>query len=732
MVRSSPSPPPEAQLETSPEHQVEAEIADSQLPQSTPNSRPRVAVEISPHNSLLHNPDIPLISSVPLPNYQSGEEEIDSTTRGSSPIPRVSRVTERNQSLIVPDSQSNHNSSDRSLEGEQFQHDTEPEESIPESQHNTKPEESIPGSQYEDSWQSGQGIHDPVPPSSELLSRSPRSQVSSPRGDIDTGETQIEEIDPQADPTTEPAFSSQIEEHHTETSRSTDCSVLTQRNPNSQPDKSGHSTELKEDGLVASVEPSDLGPEHLSTSPSTSHHHPQPFTSSALPRIPSPKHAMSDAAYTNSSPRKPSFRPNEPSPGNPPLKDKLRNLRNPQSPPSQLSKSPSMIPQAVQSEASGDSRLRVQSVDISLSSYNQQSDLYTPSKPSKLAFHYGASQKRNVQTLKIPTLDHMEYIVSLPAPGRVKDEYVNLIKYHKQTIQDFMDEKNLDEQLMNKVDHFLEIVDSACTHIDLSNPTTISQQLVPPDQEAQYALSCSAKFEFLKELITCMHSFDIHIVLVAQSGRLLDIVEAMMKWMRVEYNRPDSQTRSDSMTRSRLRFTILPSGEQASPTVFPAANAIIAFDGSFGHGAHQLRNSRRHLTNTGQLAPVIHPMVYASSEHIALCIPDWLAGTDRKKAMVSCVTQARTLFGELSTEESTPKASAEEVAEFIKGGCVEGTWTLPSIRSISIEGVEWGESSQSSTTQLDTQATRDESDVPMIRKRSHVRRLSAVFLDCCN
>ena len=659
----------------------------------------------------MQNSDIPFISSLPI-NYHSDEEEIESSTRQPSPFSQVSPVVERIYSLIVPDSQANQNSSSPLVDVDQAQHDPEAEPSIADSQ-------------QEGSWQGGQGIHDPGPPASEISSRSPPSQVPSENGDTETGLNHNEANHPQTHLITEPVLSSQIEEHSTQASRSTDCSVLTQRDPNSQPDKSGHSVELKENGLIASIEPPDTEPEHLpgSTSPLRSHHNAQSFTTSILPRTPSPRITMSDAAYTNSGLRNPQYRQNELSPpGYTPLKDKLRNLRATPSPASQFSKSPSMIPQPAQPEPVGDTRLKVQSVDVPLPTYNHQPELYTPSKPSKLAFHHSVPQKRTVKALEVPLLSNMEYIVPLPAPGRVKDQYVNMIKFYKQTIQNFMDEASLDEQLTKEVDRFLESVDNAATHIDLDNPTTVSQQPVPPDQEAQYATNCSAKFQFLQELITCMRDQDVHILIVAQSGRLLDILEAFMKWMQVEYIRPDSLARSGPMrTQSRLRFTILPSKEQASPMLLPTANAIIALDGSFTNGGYHLQQSRTPPLNAGQLAPIIYPIVYASSEHIVRCIPDSIVGVERKRVIVSCVTQARTLFGELPIEEADPKGAAEEVGEFIKAGCVEGTWTLPSIRPIPIEGIEWVDASQSSTTQSDTQDTREESATPMMRKRSLVR-----------
>jgi len=91
---------------------------------------------------------------------------------------------------------------------------------------------------------------------------------------------------------------------------------------------------------------------------------------------------------------------------------------------------------------------------------------------------------------------------------------------------------------------------------------------------------------------------------------------------------------------------------------------------------------RTHVTNVGQLAPVIHLLVYNSAEHIDRCISTTLESVDRMRRIVSCLTQAGDEVGQLLPDEASAPAAAEEVAAFVEAGGLAHDWTFPAIRSI--------------------------------------------------
>ena len=528
-----------------------------------------------------------------------------------------------------------------------------------------------------------------------------------------------------------PATSPQAPVSYTQISETTiSSSALSQRDPNSQPEKVLHSAQSKEDIALSSIEQPDYILEDIATSThrqtsSQLQQAPEAFEIKTPPRQITPFDlTMSDKSAISSA-----LRPSQPrqfssSPGGPSIREKLRSMRaatnaiidSPRtvrqiSPVVRSTKSPSLIPQPTPKEPVGDSRLEVQSMEIPLPLRDSHTDGSVPIHPSNLSLHKEMSQVQVTKALDSPRLGDMEFIIPLAAPARVRDQYVHTINHHRKVIMEFANTKLVNEELLEKIKGLLKSLDNISIHLDLENDSINTQQNVSSEDEAIWAKSCSGKFQFLDHLITHMRHQDEHIAIVAQGGRLLDIIEGFLKGVRVAYNRPDILAQSDpKTTKGRLHFSLIASGEEESSALLTAASLVIAFDGSFNAGEDQIIALRSHMLNIGQLAPVIYLIIYASSEHIERCIPSSIVGMERLSAMVSCVAHARQEVGELLPEEFAPADAAEEVMEFVKAGGLSGQWVLPSIRPLEIEGVELVDSSQdqNGTTQSDTQASKEE------------------------
>ena len=276
----------------------------------------------------------------------------------------------------------------------------------------------------------------------------------------------------------------------------------------------------------------------------------------------------------------------------------------------------------------------------------------------------------------------------------------------------------------------LDRVNKVTTHVDLDSADATTQEH-EPDAEAIWAQNCSAKFKFLHFLFKATRLHDIHIAVVARSGRLLDILETFLKGHQVVYNRPDTVSRSDSnLARGLLQVTLLASGQEGASYLPKPAKLVIAFDGSFNAKDPQVGLLRGHLLNVHQLAPVIHLLVYSSAEHIERCIPESTEPIERTRRIVSCMTQTRHEVGQLTADELGAAGAAEEVAAFLEAGGLEPDWTVPAIRAI--DGLNVIESQDSeSTNQSDEQAR---SDIPNTEyssstlKRALVRTPSFAFL----
>ena len=571
-------------------------------------------------------------------------------------------------------------------------------------------------------------------------------------------------------------------------SNTTENSILSQRDPNSRPERNLHSALFKEDITLLSIESPDLLPDHSKKSlprpvasqvpesldvnnlpqyialssveqpgfiaedvssfipPPAPSQLPETFDSNPPPKpLVSSELNMSDEPYLSmgSALRSPPSRllPTAPVPMS--FREKLRSMRAASaatsaarrvtleaSPVPQGTKSPSVIPQPATQEPWRDSRLEIQTVEIPLPLRSPQIDTYAPLQPSKLAMHKEMSQARVSKALDSPRLGANEFVVSLPAVARVRDQYVEQIGHYRKSIQRFAEAAAVDEDLIQEMQKFLTSLNNVSVHIDLDNDTTLTQEDIPPEHAMEWATASSAKFLFLRHLISALLHRDEHIAIVAQGDRLLDIIETFLKAMRVAYSRPDISIESDPKnTEGRLHISLFASGEQGLVVSSKATSLILAFDCSFNAKDPQVMALRTQKLNGRQLTPIVHLLVYASSEHIERSMPDHITGLERMKAIVNCVTQAREIAGELLPTESKPAAAAEEVAAFVEAGGLEDQWTLPCIRPIEIyyDLVEASQD-QTSTTRSDSQTTREESVLSQgIQKRSSVSRAYPVL-----
>ena len=301
-------------------------------------------------------------------------------------------------------------------------------------------------------------------------------------------------------------------------------------------------------------------------------------------------------------------------------------------------------------------------------------------------------------------LGPMEFVVPLGMNPRVRDQYVSIIKYYHRSIEDSQKEIVSDD-VLNRMRLMLDRLNRVTTHMDLDNGDDTSQEDVPVENLAMWAMNCSDKFKFLHHLFDVLRNRNLHLAIVAKSGQLLDILETFLKGNHVAYNRPDMLSKSDTKSvKGSMEVTLLPSGIEGSTSLPGGANLVIALDGSFDAQDAQVMKLRAHVTNVGQLAPVIHLLVYNSAEHIDRCISTTLDPIDRIRRIVSCLTQAGDEVGQLLPDEAPPSAAAEEVAAFVEAGGLEHDWTFPSIRPIegivAIEYTQGVEASTRSETQI--------------------------------
>lgn len=314
--------------------------------------------------------------------------------------------------------------------------------------------------------------------------------------------------------------------------------------------------------------------------------------------------------------------------------------------------------------------------------FSQQEDVDAKSSSAQPLSEDMSSFSQVVTALRPTHQGPMEFIIPLGMNPRVRDHYISIMHYYRRAIEESQKER-ISKDALKPIELMLDRLDRVTTHLDLDNGEGPTQEDVPAEDLAKWAVNCSEKFRFLHHILERLRDSDKHVAIVAKSGQLLDILETFLKGRQVTYNRPEVLRKSSLKdARGRLEVTLLPSGVEGSTSLPCGANLVIALDGSFNAHDPQVVKLRAHATNVGQLAPVTHLMIYHSAEHIERCIPTTLDPIDRVRRIVSCLTQAGDEVGQLLPDEGSPAAAAEEVAAFVEAGGLAHDWTFPSIRPI--------------------------------------------------
>ncbi|KAL8870954.1 MAG: hypothetical protein Q9174_003121 [Haloplaca sp. 1 TL-2023] len=347
-----------------------------------------------------------------------------------------------------------------------------------------------------------------------------------------------------------------------------------------------------------------------------------------------------------------------------------------------------------------------------------------PVRPNYVPFPPSSQPPRN-SSLTVYKQTPNEHFVSLAMNGRVRAQYLQYISMFQGHILELMHSENPTEECFKGVEKLLYQVDKVTNHTDLTtaqDPDNFSQTL--PQQEAEFAEDCSFKFQFLHHFLEQIRYSDLHISIVAQPGKLLDIIETYMIGRGIAYFRPDGKGASSPndprFTNCRCQVSIVPSCPEGMTLAVKPAAVVIAFDGSVRVESPQVYRMRLR-EGDDQLSPVAHLLIYNSSEHIARCLPPQMDPLERLKKIVSCMTQVRREVGILDPRDSPVDFAGQEVGISVASGGYETRWVLPDIRPISLSFLD---SSRDSSTQEDSQsaASQDTNIQSSALKRAWVGR----------
>ncbi|KAI4279224.1 MAG: hypothetical protein LQ337_000459, partial [Flavoplaca oasis] len=313
--------------------------------------------------------------------------------------------------------------------------------------------------------------------------------------------------------------------------------------------------------------------------------------------------------------------------------------------------------------------------------------------------------------LKPLGFDKNEHIIPLAMNMRVRNQYTSIINIYRDAIMKFMEPNSKEDHPMDEITKLLTRISGVLQHSDLDAEEARDHSSQPsPEDEATWAEQCSFKFCFLRHFFDQIRSTDMHVSIVAQPGRLLDMLEVFLVGRGIVYFRPDGKGSShpgdQRFAQCRCQVSIVPSGPTGRSLAVKPATLVIAFDGSVSALEPQVQRMRGPGMHQGQysLQPIVRLVIYKSAEHLAICLPYEIEQSDRLRRIVSGMTQLRHEAGILHPGDMEVSAAAEEVAIALSFGGHPGRWTLPSVRPLYLE---FHDSSRSSSTQEGSQLSQE-------------------------
>ncbi|KAK5941040.1 hypothetical protein PMZ80_006317 [Knufia obscura] len=304
-----------------------------------------------------------------------------------------------------------------------------------------------------------------------------------------------------------------------------------------------------------------------------------------------------------------------------------------------------------------------------------------PLLDSKTSSQESLNNQREIETVDgvmipvRPILGLNEFAIALPAEGKVKSAYDEIIKIRKKAILKFISRKgapgtseisNKKTLERNEMQEMLQRLNNTVTHTDLGLPMAQTQYALNAEHNAAYADYAGSKFVMLGYLVDQLLSTSHSIAIFAQGGPLIDLLAEYLSMKRVTTRRHDHTT-SDHITDDSQGFSVdLLSTQQTTPPALPQKPSfVIAFDISFTTTDPQMQSLRLQY---GEELPIIHFLVTNSSEHVDRCVPVAFTSNIRLKVVVRTTYLASPYLGGeptyIADESDEPEDRAMDMSDF--------------------------------------------------------------------
>lgn len=237
--------------------------------------------------------------------------------------------------------------------------------------------------------------------------------------------------------------------------------------------------------------------------------------------------------------------------------------------------------------------------------------------------------------------DNNQHLVSLDFGVSQKDHYKCAFETYKAMIEDFTLHKvwPADSELAQQARDFVVQLHYIVNHLDLNNPGTSSASQTSQSLQAEWDMTMSSKFRFLKSLLDAAKRHNLHIALLVDPGRLAAILQNFLQGISIMYNVIDGQ---NNVINPQSTATILLTSVENTHTSSLDIDMIVALDGSMPGGI--ITRTQKMLSHD-TLVPTISLVIPFSIEHAERCLPSTLSEAERLHVLISTVTNERLAAG---------------------------------------------------------------------------------------
>ncbi|KAK6004648.1 hypothetical protein QM012_008510 [Aureobasidium pullulans] len=233
--------------------------------------------------------------------------------------------------------------------------------------------------------------------------------------------------------------------------------------------------------------------------------------------------------------------------------------------------------------------------------------------------------------------DNNQHLVSLDFGVSQKDHYKCAFETYKVMIENFTLHKvwPADSELAQQARDFIVQLHYIVNHLDLDNPGTSSASQTSQTLQAEWDMTMSSKFRFLKSLLDVAKRDNLHVALVVDPGRLAAILQSFLQGISIMYNVIDGQ---NNVINHESTATLLWSSVEIIEMSSLDIDMVVVLDGSM---PSSVVTRTQKMLSRDTLVPTISLVIPYSIEHVERCLPSTLSEAERLHVLISTVTNER-------------------------------------------------------------------------------------------